>query len=101
MSINDTDDHESTEHETPDDRPVEHDLGGVAVDLAGIEAFAPPEENGRVVVDTLEDEGPPIVTFAVRSDLVSGRLLLAPDRADAVADQLATAAAEARELEDE
>lgn len=96
---------ESNELTEPTDasEDVEHHLGGTAAVLAGFEAFAPPEEPARLPVEAVEP-GPTTdgyVGLKVHSDGVAGQLILDTDQARALADRLATAAADLGAARDE
>jgi hypothetical protein len=75
---------------------VEHHLGGVACALVAMEAFTAPEDPACHKVDTIlpSPDTPGGVTLGVYSDGVSGRTILEPEQARALADRLAAAADE-------
>jgi len=94
---NDTAANESIDTDRP--APTDHPLGGVAVDGAGMQVQNV-EDGARVLVEAVPTDPDSIVTLALRSDTISGRVYLDEDSAAALAGELAAAAQEVRDVDE-
>jgi len=73
------------------------------VHSGGLETFATPEENIRLTVrlvpQAVDEDGPATVDLQIRSELLGGRFLMHPDRAEELGEQFLEAATAARAID--
>jgi len=88
---NDADRNESIDTTRPD---TEHPLGGVAADTASLQLHSV-EDGARIRAESFPPNGSgDMVELKINSDQLTGSVWLSPDAAHALADRIATVAAE-------